>query len=84
MKISYKLHDDIPLVDFHLIFEIPSFLKKLSLMNFIFGLVWTWFLQATQIVKNKFEPDKKSSSLNSFFQTRDFKNQVQIDSMIRN
>ena len=38
MKISYKLHDDIPLVDFHLIFEIPSFFKKNDELDFWFTL----------------------------------------------
>ena len=48
-------------------------------MNLIFFLVWTRFLQATQAVKIQFKVDKKSSSSNSIFQTRYFKNQLQIN-----
>ena len=38
-----------------------------------------WFLQATQAVKIKFKLDKQLSSLNSIFETREVKNQVQIN-----
>ena len=44
----------------HLIFS------KLSWMNLIFCLVWTWYLQPS---KFKFEIDKKSSSSNLIFPT---------------
>ena len=45
-------------------------------MNLVFGLFWTWILQATQAVKVKFEIEKKSSSSNLIFQTQFFKYQV--------
>ena len=37
------------------------------------------FLQATQAVKVQFEIDKKYSSSNQIIQTRDFKNQLEMD-----
>ena len=48
-------------------------------MNFIFCLLQTGFLEATQAVKIKFKVDKKSSSSNWICQTRNFKIQVQIN-----
>ena len=42
-----------------------------SLINRIFFLLWTGFLQATQAVKIQFKLGKKSSSSNSKFQTRE-------------
>ena len=45
------------------------FLKnQLSSINWIFCLVWTWILQATQAVKIQYELDQKSSLSNLIFQ----------------
>ena len=44
-------------------------------MNWIFFLVWTEFLQATQAVKIQFKLGKKIQ----FFKLESVKNQVQID-----
>ena len=53
--------------------------EKSSSTNWIFCLFRTRFLQATQVVKIWFEIDKKPSSSNLIFQTRDFKNQMEMD-----
>ena len=52
----------------HLIFEILQF-EISSLMNWIFFLVWTGFLKATQAVKIQFKLGKKSNWSNSKFKT---------------
>ena len=60
----------------------PSSLEKniqFDSTNWSFCLFQTRFLQATQAVKIQIDIDKKSSSLNLIFQTRDFKNQVEMD-----
>ena len=57
------------LIDLNLIFEISSLKNQ----------VGTGFLQATQAVKIQFKIDKKSSSSNMIFLTRNFKILVQIN-----
>ena len=52
--------------------------EKSSLINWNFCLLQTWILQFLG-VKIRFKLDKKSSSSNSIFKTRIFKNQVQTD-----
>ena len=52
---------------------------KIKFFELYFSLFWIGFLQATQAVKINFKLDKKSSSSNLLFQTRNFKIQVQIN-----
>ena len=51
----------------------------INIFELDFSLFWTGFLQTTQAVKINVKLDKKSSSSNLFFQTRNLKIQVQIN-----
>jgi hypothetical protein len=67
-----------PPFDLLLIFEKTS-LKKKSWANLIFCLFRIWFLLSELPAKIKLEVDKQTGSSNLIFQTRFFKNQVQIN-----
>ena len=69
---------NMPPIYLHLIFDILQF-EISSLMNWIFFLVWTGFLQATQAVKIQFKLGKKSTLSTQNFKLENVKNQVQID-----
>ena len=59
-----------------------SWFKSSSTYNWIFCLFRIRFLQAIQAVKIQFKIDKKSSSSNQIFQSRDFKKLVQMNTVI--
>ena len=75
---SKAVYSDWPPIHLHMIFETSSS-KNLVWQTGFFFLFQTRFLKATQAVKIQFEIDKKSTSSNLIFQTRDFKNQVEMD-----
>ena len=67
-----------PPIYLHLIFDILQF-EISSLMNWIFFLVWTGFLQATQAVKIQLKLGKNPIHQTRNFKLENVKNQVQID-----